>query len=226
MLVARRRDRLEELATELAATGVRAEPLVADLASDEGLALVERRVASARDLAVLVNNAGFADIGPFAEQHADRAEASVRVLVLAPVRLTRAALPVFRERGGGAVIQVSSRAAFGARRDLATYGAAKAYLHRFSLALADELEGTGIDVLSVCPGNVWTEFFERAGLEPDAIRSALEPEQVVAEALTALDRGERVCVPGERARDRVLRRLLPDRLLAKLAAVSGRLAGF
>lgn len=232
VLVARRRERLEELARELGVRGARAEALPADLATDAGVRAVEQRIAAERDLTLLVNDAGFAHFGPFAKEDPDLAEASVRLLALAPVRLTRAALDVFAARavplgpyGRGAILQVSSRAAFGPRPELATYAAAKAYLNRFSLALADELEPAGIRVLCLCPGNVWTELFERAGLPEGAIRRAMAPERVAEEALAALDRGQRVCVPGEGARDRLLRRALPRKLARKLASWLERLGG-
>lgn len=225
LVVARRRERLEELAQELSGTGVGIEVLAADLASDEGLSEVEARVGSVENLAVLVNNAGFAHFGPFEEEAQRAAEDSVRVLVLATVRLTRAALPVLRARGSGAVINVSSRAGFGAQANLATYGAAKAYVNRFTLALARELEGSGVRMMTVCPGNVRTELFERAGIDPATIRSFLEPEEVVEAALDALSRGEVVCVPGEKRRDRWIRSLVPPSILQKLGGVLGRLAG-
>jgi hypothetical protein len=225
VLVARREDRLRALAEELGAPGRRIDVLAADLAVDADLRAVEQRVAGEADLTLLVNNAGFAHFGPFEAESADAAEASLRVMVLATVRLTKAALAGFRARGAGDVINVSSRAAFGAQANLATYGAAKAYVNRFTLALASELGGTGIRMLAVCPGNVWTELFERAGVDPATIRSALQPAEVVEAALAALAAGEVVCVPGERGRDRFLRRLVPARLLERAAGVLARLSG-
>jgi short-subunit dehydrogenase len=135
-------------------------------ATDPGVALVEERIARERDLAMLVNNAGFAHFGQFVDETPEHADASVRVLVLAPVRLTRAALPVFAARGGADVVQLSSRAA-SRRAKLATYSAAKAYLNRFSIALADQARrAERVRVLSVCPGNVSTEVLRGGGAHP------------------------------------------------------------
>ena len=225
VIVARRADRLEALAEELRGSGAEVEVLVADLASDAGLKSVEARLESEQRLTLLVNNAGFAHFGSFMDEGAEKAEAGLRVLALATVRLTRAALPNLLSSGSGAVINVSSRAAFGANPKLATYSAAKAYVNRFTLALADELEGQGVRFLAVCPGNVETELFEVAGIDPAAMRGCLSPEQVVSESLEALANGRRVCVPGERRRDRFLRAALPHGLVRKLASFLGRLAG-
>ncbi len=224
VLVARRRERLEALATELTARDVRAEVLVADLATDDGLVAVERRIAAEPKLAVLVNDAGFAHFGPFEEESLEHVDAAVRVLVLAPARLSRAALPKLRATNGS-LIQISSRAGFAPRGKLATYSAAKAFVNRLTLALADELAQSGVRVLTVCPGNVSTEFFDKAGLAPGAITHALEPEDVVRAAFAALERRETMCVPGEGKRDRFLRRVLPARIVRKLAGVLERLAG-
>ena len=220
VLVARRAERLEALAAEL--TG--AEVLVADLATDAGVAAVEARIALEPELAVLVNNAGFAHFGSFESEEADAAEAALRVMTLATVRLTRAALDASQGRRLD-VVNVSSRAAFAAQPNLATYGAAKAAVNRFTVALAEELAGTEVRLVAVCPGNVWTELFDKAGLEPGAITTALQPSEVVDAALGALERGDVVVVPGESGRDRFLRGLLPRGLLRRLAGILARLAG-
>ena len=201
------------------------EVLVADLVTDAGVESVEARLQAEQRLTLLVNNAGFAHFGSFMDEGSEKAEAGLRVLALATVRLTRAALPNMLSSGSGAVINISSRAAFGANPKLATYSAAKAYVNRFTLALADELEGRGVRFLAVCPGNVQTELFEVAGIDPASMRGCLAPEQVVDEALEALAANRRVCVPGERRRDRFLRAALPHGLIRKLASFLGRLAG-
>jgi hypothetical protein len=107
VLVARHRDRLTELAKEIETGGTNAEVVVADLATVEGLEIVERRVA-AGDLTMLVNNAGFQVYMPFVELDAARAEAQINVHVTPVVRLCRAALPAMLARGSGSIINVSS----------------------------------------------------------------------------------------------------------------------
>ena len=227
VLVARRRERLEAVAGELRALGAGAEVLVADLARPEELARVEARVAAEPRLALLVNNAGGMTRGPFHERELAGEEELVRVHALAPLRLTHAALRAMLARGRGAIIQVSSRAAFAPNANAPTYAAVKACLHRHTLGIAPALVGTGVSILSLCPGNTRTELFARAGFTGEELArvALMEPEAVVDAALAALARGELVCVPGERGSQRLLRRLLPRRLLARAAGVLQRLAG-
>lgn len=227
VLVARRRERLEAVARELAALGAGAEVLVADLGRPEDLGRVEGRVAGEPLLSLLVNNAGALTRGPFHARDAAGEEELVRVHALAPLRLTHAALRAMLPRGRGAVIQVSSRAAFAPNPGAPTYAAAKAFLHRHALGLAPALAGTGVSILSVCPGNTRTELFARAGFGAEELARLpmIEPEEVAAAALEALARGELVCVPGERRAQRLLRRLAPHGLLLRAAGVLQRLAG-
>ncbi len=201
VLVARRRDRLTELAKALEAGGARAEVVVADLATVEGLETVERRVA-AGDLAMLVNNAGFQVYRPFVELDPARAEAQINVHVTAVVRLCRAALLAMIARGSGSIINVSSMLAFSAGLDRpflpkrATYAATKAFVNAFTETLANELAGTGVKVQALCPGVVRTEFHDVDGkprLRPNV--PVMEPEDVVEASLAALALGDVVCSP-------------------------------
>lgn len=227
VLVARRRDRLEALARELEPKGAKAEVLRADLLVPDDLARVEARLSGEPRLALLVNNAGCLVRGPFHEQPVAGEEELLRIHALVPLRLTHAALRAMLPRGAGAVIQVTSRAAFAANAGAPTYAAAKAFLHRHALGVAPALLGTGVRILSVCPGNTRTELFARAGFTEEELARVelMEPEAVVDAALAALARGELVCVPGERGSQQLLRRLLPRRLLARAAGVLQRLAG-
>jgi uncharacterized protein len=140
VLVARRHERLTELAQKLKNDGARAEVVVADLAVPEGLALVERR-AAAGDVTMLVNNAGFQNYMPFVELDPDLAEAQIHVQVTAIVRLSRAVLPAMLARQAGAIVNVSSMLAFSAGMDQpflpkrATYAATKAFINSFTETL-------------------------------------------------------------------------------------------
>jgi short-subunit dehydrogenase len=221
IIVARRAERLHDLAARLRAeTGVAVEVLVADLTSGDGLARVEGALAESADLDMLVNCAGVAGYMPFAELPADDAEALVRLHVVAPTRLTRAALPGMVARGRGAVINVSSGLAFSASLPApplplrAVYASSKSYINTFSEILASELQGTGVRVQALCPGIVRTELHEVAAYVVSHVPFMLEPEDVVGASLAALDLGEVVCVPAladtgvleeaARARTRVL----------------------
>ena len=201
ILVARRKERLDELARELERDGARAEVIVADLATRQGLAAIESRAASG-DLTMLVNNAGFQTYMPFVELDPDRAETQIRVHVTAIVRLTRAALPAMLARRSGAVINVSSMLAFSAGMDQpflpkrATYAATKAFVNAFTEILSGELAGTGVKVQALCPGVVRTEFHDVDGkpvLRPNV--PVMEPDDVVEASLAGLALGDVVCSP-------------------------------
>ena len=162
LLVARDQRRLAVTAEALtAAHGVAAEPFPADLSRDEDVTLLAERLAASPRLALLVNNAGFGTRGRLAEADIERQEAMLRLHVLAPMRLTRAALPGLLARGDGGVINVSSVAGFIYSAGNVNYCATKAYLTTFSEGLAAELHGTGVLVQALCPGFTRTEFHAR-----------------------------------------------------------------
>jgi len=198
LLVARRRDRLEALAAELSAQhGVRAEALAADLIDPAGLESVAARLAAAPP-ELLVNNAGFGSAGRFAELDAARELDQVRILVLAVVRLSRAALPGMLARKSGAIVNVSSLAGEAAGPFNATYAASKAFVTSFSEALTEEVRGSGVRVMALLPGFTRTEFQAVAGVEPGAIPDAawLDAARVVRACLRDLDRGAVRSIPG------------------------------
>ena len=203
-LVARRRDRLTNLAAQLAETGPTTVKVhVADLTDPAGLRSAEELIAAIPNLDMLVNNAGFAGYAPFTGLDPAIATALIGVHVTAPTRLTRAALPAMTGRGHGAVINIASLLAFsgslppGPLPYRATYAAAKAYLLTFTTALAGELAGTGVRVQACCPGPVATEFYHRTGIDPARLPIApMDPGDVVTACLAALDLGETVCIPG------------------------------
>jgi short-subunit dehydrogenase len=223
VLVARRVERLEELAKRLGeARSVDVEVLAADLTDAAGMArVVERIEKSAPDL--LINNAGRGTFGSFADLDPERELDEIELNVSALVRLTRAALPGMLERGHGDIINVSSMAGFQPMPFNATYGATKAFVNSFTEALHEELRDSGVRVQALCPGFTRTEFQETAGLERSAVPAFawMEAEQVVEASLRALERGDLVCVPG--ATNRVLAtvqrtspHLLTRRLMARL----------
>lgn len=201
VLVARRAERLETIATDLrAAHSVDVEVLPADLESDAGVATVEARLG--RDDApveLLINNAGFGTSGPFHELPVAGEEAEIRLNVLALVRLTHAALVPMVERGHGGVINVSSVAAYQPTPDGATYGATKAFVSSFTNAIHEELRGTGVKAMVLAPGFTHTEFHERAMIEAESGMPEFlwqSAEEVAEAALKAYERGRSVCVPG------------------------------
>jgi uncharacterized protein len=201
VLVARRRDRLEQVAARVtAAHGVSAGVLDVDLA--DGVQL-EALCAEAAELplAMLVNNAALAHYKPFASLPAEEAQELVELNVLAPVMLTRAVLPGMVARGDGAVINVASLLAFSGSWDKpylpkrAVYAASKAFLLSFTQVLAGELRGSGVRAQVVCPGVVRSEFHSRQGVDMSEVPK-MEPASVVAASLADLERGVVVSIPG------------------------------
>jgi short-subunit dehydrogenase len=201
-LVARREDRLRELAGELTAEhGVLAEAIAADVSDPAGRTALLAELGDRRlDVEVLVNNAGFGSGGPFTELDGEREASMVRTNVEAVVALTSAFVPAMVERGRGAVLNVASLIAFQPVPYQATYGATKAFVLSFTDALHEELRDTGVTVTAVCPGPVRTEFGEMGGFGGADERIPgplwLSAEKVARDALTAVERGDRISVPG------------------------------
>jgi uncharacterized protein len=207
VLVARRKPRLDELAAALTDEfGIRAVGLGCDLSKAASLKRLPARIESlGLEVSVLINNAGFATGGPFAESDPERELQQVRVLVEAPVALSSAFIPAMVERGAGAVLNVASTAGMQPMPYSAGYSAAKAYVLAFSEALHHELRGAGVTVTALAPGPVSTEFWDVAGWEVGSggsFESAIpRPLWVTAEetaraGVHGLERGERVVIPG------------------------------
>ena len=202
-LVARREERLRELAAELTERhGVRAEALAADL---EGAAERERLVARVDELSldveVLVNNAGFGGSGSVADSEPERLTRMVRLNCEALVDLQARYTARMARRGRGAVINIASTSSFQPIPGTATYAATKAFVLSLSEATHSENGGRGVTVTAVCPGPVRTEFTEAAGIAhaeettPDFVWSTAE--DVAREAVDAAAKGRRVVVPGK-----------------------------
>ncbi|MBO3747917.1 SDR family oxidoreductase [Streptosporangiaceae bacterium NEAU-GS5] len=221
VLVARDEPRLTAYAEELRTRyGVRADPLVADLASEAGVKAVEARLGDGVDL--LVNNAGFALPGDFLQVPVSDEVTMLRLHCEAVLRLSYAALPGMRERGRGAVINVASVAAFFSR---GTYSATKAWVVNFSGSAATELAGTGVRVMALCPGFVHTEFHQRAGLDMSPVPRFLwlSADRVVKEAMRDLALGKVISVPSLRYKAIVAAgRLVPQNLVTTISRKIGK----
>lgn len=213
LLVARRRDRLQELAQEIErAFSVRIEVIAADLAQPHDLRQVEERVAGEGALELLVNCAGFGVNSRFQQTDLAVLEAMVRLHVVAPLRLTHAALPGMVARDHGSIINVASVAAFLADPGSIwnTYAATKACLLTFTVGLYEDVRATGVQIQALCPGWTRTEILEAGGRAWDVPEAyTMQPEQVVEASLDGLRCGELVCCPS----------LHDDALLRKLSRV-------
>jgi short-subunit dehydrogenase len=202
MLIARRRDRLEQLASELRkAHGVQVEVIQADLGSEQDTAALAKRLSAENRLALLVNNAGFGVQGPFWERPVEAQEQMHRVHVMATVRLSHAALAGMVARDNGAIINVSSVAAYIRSRGGASYCATKSWMTVFTEALYLELQAahSKVRVQALCPGFTYSEFHDTLGVD----RSALAPrsmwltaDQVVDASLRELETGKLFVVAG------------------------------
>ncbi|WP_290052006.1 SDR family NAD(P)-dependent oxidoreductase [Amycolatopsis solani] len=198
VLVGRRQDRLDEFAA--AHTGVKVRTVAADLATDDGIDAVAD-IAGTEPLDLLVNNAGVAHYMPLADLPAAQARELVKVKVLAPTLLARAAVAGMVERGHGAIVNVAGMIAFSGPAPQAqlprrtVYAGTLAHLVTMSQTLGAELDGTGVRVQVVCPGVVATEFHSRQGLDLSAV-PRMSAADVVSASLRGLELGEVVCAPG------------------------------
>ncbi|MCK9793882.1 SDR family oxidoreductase [Isoptericola sp. 4D.3] len=223
VLVARSGDRLAALAERLAAEhGVAAHVLVQDLAEPDAADRVADRLAGlGLHVDLLVNNAGFGTCGRFEEIPARRDHDQLMVNVVALADLTHRLVPAMLGRGHGAVLNVASDAAFQPSPYFAVYGAAKAFVLSFGLALRQEYRGRGLRVLTLCPGPVETAFFDTIGTRRAAVTGAMTtPEPVVRAALRALDRDRGYVAPG--LANALTAHLTPRRPRALVAALAER----
>ncbi len=225
VLVARRRDKLEALASELREKhDAVAEILVADLANAGDVDRIEHLIAGRPSMAMVVNNAGFGTVGHFHDVDLAKHLDMIQVHVTASVRFTHAAINTMLKRRRGAVINVSSMAAYLAMPNAVTYCATKMYLVTFCQGLAKELEGSGVQVQVLCPGFTYTEFHdtpEFKNFNRDDVSKGLwmKAEDVVSESMRALADGTVVCIPGRKNRAMMaLNRSIIGPLLVRLLA--------
>src|SRR4051794_8141233 len=201
-LVARRRARLDQLATELRDEhDIEVDVETCDLADpDDRRRLIAKLRDGAREVVGVCNNAGYGTVGTFAELDLEREVGEVRLNVEALVELTGAFVPGMIERGEGAILNVASTASFQPLPGMATYAATKAFVRSFSEAVHTELGGTGVSITVLCPGFTETEFAEVAGAGSFEAKMpsfvVLNAKDVAREAIDGMTSGARSVVPG------------------------------
>jgi short-subunit dehydrogenase len=197
VIVARRRAKLENVSDELRARhSINVEILAVDLSKRSQLRRVADRLADReRPIDLLVNNAGFATGTSFLKGDLAREEAMLDVLCRAVLVLSHAGALSMKDRGRGAIINVSSVASF---VPMGTYGAAKGWVTAFTETLAHELSGSGVSATALCPGFTLTEMHERASVDKSRLPKVmwLEADRLVRDCLDDVKAGKVLSVPG------------------------------
>jgi uncharacterized protein len=220
ILVARRRDRLDELKQELEQkhpsllVNIQACDLIDEAATDGMLDAVQAEVG---DVDILINNAGFGDIALFEKTRWEKLDQMIRLNVLSLTRLTHRLLDGMLRRSRGGILNISSGLGLTFFPGAATYAGTKNYVTCFTEALRLELRGTGVVVSQVCPGPVRTEFYDIAGNPLDRPLPSflfIDPDRCARIALSGFSRGKALIMPGLVMRLLVsLSRLTPRPLL-------------
>ena len=215
-VIARRRERLEELERELSAP-VRI--LALDLTKSESIEELKAVLkAENPEIKVLVNASGYGKFGAFADFTLEEQLGMIDLNCKALVSVTYAALPYLKS--GSEVYQIDSLSSFQPVPYISVYGATKAFVLSFTRAINAELRKTGIKMMAVCPGWVRTEFFDRAVVDNDVItyyNKFFTAKQVVTRAIRDMKKGKDVSVVGFSIRAQVLlTKLLPHKLVMKI----------
>lgn len=201
VLVARRKERLDALKTELEAkhSGLRVFVEPCDLADGTArLSMLDRVQDAVGTVDVLVNNAGLGTFGRFVEADWEKTEQVLRVNIDALVHLTHRLLPAMIAQGRGGVLNVSSGLGLQFMPGLASYVGTKHFVTGFTESLRLEVAGTGVVVSQLCPGPVTTEFGEVAEMKAADASSplVLTAAQAAREGIAGFERNKALIVPG------------------------------
>ena len=220
VLVARSAEKLAELAAGLSrAHGIAARPLAADLA-DPAAAQAIFEQTRGDTIEILINNAGFGVLGPYAETDWAAEARLLQVNIVALTHLTKLYLPEMLRRRSGRILNVGSTAAFVPGPFMAMYYASKAFVVSFSHAIANEVNGSGVTVTVLCPGPTLTGFSEAAGTSESKLfqGSAMSAAEVARDGYRAMMAGKAEVISGARNRWMMLgTRLAPRTMLAGIA---------
>jgi short-subunit dehydrogenase len=198
ILIARRADKLEEVATRIRSkTGRAVDLFPADLSDELDLARVEVLLGETPDITLFVNNAGLGGALKLLESDVEQMTSMISLNVTALTRLTYAVVPQFVARGAGTIVNIGSIVAINPEALNGVYGGTKAFVLAFSQNLRNELQGTGVKVQVVMPGATATDFWDLSGrpLKQLPTGIVMSSEDLVDSALIGLDRGEFATIP-------------------------------
>ncbi|QND52177.1 SDR family oxidoreductase [Phyllobacterium sp. 628] len=198
ILVARREDRLEALAEELRGRyGVNIATIMADLANSGDLDKVAKTLSTSETITMLVNNAGTSTLGSLGDTPLANVDSMTDVNITALVRLSLAALPAFKRRGRGTIINLGSILSFHTLPHSSAYSGTKGYVMNFTRGLQQEVAETNVRVQLVLPAATATDIWELSGVPLDRLdpTTVMDPEACVDAALAGLDQGELITLP-------------------------------
>lgn len=220
LLAARTTEKLETLAEELRMNGVNVEVATTDVTDEDQRRNLPRRARSAfGQIDVLINNAGYEEVVPFHKQDPGRIRKVIETNLVAPMLITREALPNMLERGKGHIINIASLAGRLGMPFAAVYAASKGGLAEWSLSLGAELEGTGVDVSVICPGFVGEAgMFARKDRKAPATLKEARPQDVARAVIDALrTRKPEIMVTGAPVRPLMALRAVAPTSITRLA---------
>lgn len=198
ILVARNEERLKSVAARIeSGSGRKVRVLPADLSDKAGMAKVEALLKDDASITLLVNNAGIGSVASVLQADVDTVTDMIALNITALTRLTYAAAPAFASRGSGTIVNIASVVGIAAEMLNGVYSASKAYVISFGHSLQKDLAGKGVRIQTVLPGATATEFWDIAGYAAQKTSaSTMSAEDAVDAALSGLDAGELVTIPG------------------------------
>lgn len=222
VLVARSEEALRKLAAELTKQyGIRSEVIVADLSQEKAAAQVKAAVETrGLHIDMLINNAGMGTYDAFEKLDPERDHQQVMLNVTAVVDLAHAFLPEMAARGEGAMINVSSMAAYMPMPYMAVYAASKAFVLSFSEALSVEYHQRGIRVTALCPGQVETSFHQKTEHPVPRAGATISAQEAVTTALRAMEQGKSSVIPNRMNQASILSTRFMSRIFLAQGAAS------
>lgn len=197
LLVARRKDRLEAIATDLQSPfSVQVRVLLADLAVADGISKVAQEIGADSSITLLVNNAGTSSVEPVAQVSVETITNLIALNITALTLLTKAVLPRFIERNAGTIVNIGSVVGFTGYSWVPVYGGIKAYVLNFTQGLKQQLAETNIRFQYVAPASTASEIWDVMGVPLASVEAVLmDTEACIDAALAGLDAGEFISAP-------------------------------